>query len=487
LTTATTTERRALKAILQTSHTDFSRYFFKRSLAERFRVGPHHRIIAQVLEDVFMRRRTRVIINIPPGFSKTMLAVIMMVARGFGMFPQARFLHASFSDPLVRFNSTTIRDIIGAAEYQALWPTEFRADQNTQGLWTTQNGGQFMAKPADGPVTGFRAGRMDANEIFSGALLIDDPLKPADASSKPKRDKVNNNFNLSLRNRIMREEVPIIVIQQRLHMDDMSGFLLKGGSGDVWDHLLLPVTIDNSVEYPSEYTHGLPIEHGLPDGPLWAEKFSEKQIELLKTAEYVFWSQYMQNPMAMGGALFKRDYLSYWDTLPNLLWRAIFADTANKEGEENDYSVFQCWGAGVDGNAYLIDQLRGKWDAPKLQQQAQFFWAKHKQDDKILGRGYLRAMKIEDKASGTGLLQSLKGIPVIGIPRNTEDKVTRGMDTAPAFANGMVKLPRNAPWLPGYIAELLAFPGGQNDDQVDPTMDAVADIIGKGMDILRLL
>lgn len=465
------------------------RFFYRNTLAERFRYGPHHGIIAQVFDDVLQRRRKRVIINIPPGFTKTDAIVTMGSARAFALFPRSRILHTSFSDPLVRVNSNKVRDIMRSPEYQAMWPVEMRQDSDRQDLWKTTHGGEFLAKPADGPITGFRAGRMNAKEEFTGALLIDDPLKPLDAFSKTKRDKVNGNFNVTLRSRLATDDVPIIVIMQRLHQTDMSGWLLQGGSGDYWDHLNLAVTIDNGASYPSEYKYGIPIEHGLPDGPLWREKFDEQQIERLKADEFVYWSQYMQNPMALGGAVWKREHLAYWQDesdLPNILFRVIYADTAQKDGEENDYSVFQCWGLGSDRCAYLLDQIRGKWLAPDLQKNAEMFWAKHKalRDQRW---GSLRAMKIEDKVSGTTLLQSLKGIPVEGIPRTTQDKYMRALDVVPAFNNRLVKLPAKASWISSYVAELLAFPGGDFDDQVDPTMDAVADMIGRGVDMLELL
>jgi len=484
LTTTPTNERLALRALLEGDHLNFCKFFFKAVFGERFRVGPHHYVIARVLEDVLWGRRNRVIINVPPGFTKTMEAVIMFVARALAIFPDARFIHTSFSDPLVNFNSSQTQDVVNSPEYQALWPRVIRPDVSGKGLWRTAEDGGMLAKSARGTITGFRAGRMNAADVFTGAILIDDPLKPDDQFSAPERNKVNTRFNTTMRSRIMVEDVPIIVIMQRLHQDDYCGFLLKGGGGYYWDHLNLPVTIDNSAEYPAEYTHGIPIEHGLPDGPLWPEKFNEDQIKLLMADEYVFASQYMQNPMAAGGQVFKRP-LNYWSELPNLQYRIIYGDTAQKDKEQNDFSVFQCWGKGVDGKAYLLDQVRGKWKAPDLQRNAETFWAKHKAI-KGVGTGALRCMKIEDKVSGTGLIQSLKGVPVEAIQRE-KDKYTRALDVAPAFNSGLVLLPKGASWLPEYESELLGFPSASFDDQVDPTMDAVSDMIGIGLGILGVL
>jgi predicted phage terminase large subunit-like protein len=201
----------------------------------------------------------------------------------------------------------------------------------------------------------------------------------------------------------------------------------------------------------------------------------EKLIETKATVSDHFWSaMYQQQPVVLGGGIFKDEWWRYYKELTPMEYRMIYADTAMKTGQENDYSVFQCWGKGVDGKAYMIDLVRGKWEAPQLLSQAKAFWAKHKSS----GSGTLRQMKIEDKASGTGLIQQLKqsGIPVIGIPRNT-DKIVRGYDTSPQVQAGNVFLPEDAPWLSDFLIETMGFPTSPHDDQVDPMMDAIQDIL----------
>ena len=121
----------------------------------------------------------------------------------------------------------------------------------------------------------------------------------------------------------------------------------------------------------------------------------------------------------------------------------------------------------------LLDQIRGKWEAPELLVQARAFWTKHKP-----GPAPLRAFKVEDKVSGTGLIQTLKreGIPMLAIQRD-RDKVTRAYDAAPMIESGNVLLPRDAPWLSDLLAEATTFPNGAHDDQLDPLFDAVADML----------
>ena len=479
-------EKAAVKSLCVQSHLYFTRLFFKELQGTAFRVGPHHRVICKALDRVFSGEINRLIISVPPGYTKTIAAVVAFMARGIALNPRAKFIHASYSGELVNENSVGVKDIIASEPYQAMWPIAFKGDQSAKGLWRTDQGGGLLAKPAGGPITGFRAGTMD--EGFTGALVIDDPLKPDDAFSNLERAKINRRWHSTFKSRLAREDVPVVVIMQRLHAEDFAGFLLRGGADCEWHHLMLPARIDNSQAYPAEFTHGIPIDHGLPDGPLWPEKHNETHLKILEADAFTFASQYMQRPIALGGNLFKADWLVGYKTedLPRMKWRAIFADTAQKVGEKNDYSVFQCWGLGYDGCAYLMDQVRGKFEAPELLTTAKVFWQKHfKADAERLGS--LRSFGVEDKVSGTGLIQQLQRdrIPVKAIERGGEkDKYTRAMDVVSYFANRMIRVPVDAPWYGDWMYEILQFTGvgDAHDDQVDPSVDAVKALLAGGID-----
>lgn len=476
-------ERVCVKSLCEQSHLYFTRLFFKELQGTAFRVGPHHRVLCQTLDRVFAGEINRLVVSMPPGYTKTEAAVVAFVAKGMALNPKAKFIHASFSGELVNENSVRAKDVIGSEPYQAMWPIAFKGDQSAKGLWRTDEGGGLLAKPAGGPVTGFRAGTMD--EGFTGALVIDDPLKPDDAFSNLEREKINRRWHSTFKSRLAREDVPVIVIMQRLHAEDFAGFLLRGGADCEWHHLMLPARIDNSQAYPAEFTHGIPIEHGLPDGPLWPEKHNEEHLKQLEADAYTFASQYMQRPIALGGNLFKSEWLIGYksDELPAMQYRVIFADTAQKTKEKNDYSVFQCWGLGRDGFAYFIDQVRGKFQAPELLTTARVFWQKHLAMP-TLKYGSLRSFGIEDKVSGTGLIQQLERerVPVAPIQRD-KDKYTRGMDVVPYFANRMVRVPIDAPWYADWLYEMMQFNGlgDAHDDQVDPTIDALKDLLGGGL------
>lgn len=478
-------ERAAVRSLCERSHLYFTRLFFKERHGSPFRVGPHHRVICKTLDRVISGEISRLVISVPPGYTKTEAAVVAFIARGLAISKgRARFIHASFSAELVNENSVAVKDVVSSEPFSSMWGIAFRADATAKGRWMTDQGGGLLAKPAGGPITGFRAGTMEPG--FTGALVIDDPLKPDDAYSAVEREKINRRWHSTFKSRLAREDVPVIVIMQRLHMDDFAGYLLRGGADCDWHHLLLPAEIDADAEYPVEYTHGIPIPHGLPSGPLWPEKHGPDQLKVLASDEYTYASQYLQRPIALGGNLFKSEWLIDYsaDAAPEMEWRAIYADTAQKVGQRNDYSVFQCWGSGRDGKAYLIDQARGKWEAPELRAVAAQFWKKHKGIETVRS-GFLRSMKIEDKVSGTDLIQSLArdGIPVEPIARGGDkDKYTRALDAIPSFATGLVRLPAQdeAPWRSEYDRELLSFTGrgDAHDDQVDPTVDAVKEICG---------
>lgn len=456
---------------------DFQRYYFPEREGMDFIQGPHHVVMGHTLDRVLSGEISRLIITIPPGYSKTDSAVVNFIAKGFQVNPGSRFIHATFSDDLARENSDKVQSLINLEGFQAVKAVSIRADSKAKDRWRTAEGGGVLAKAAGGPITGFRAGYMDKAR-FTGALVIDDPLKPDDAFSPVKRKAVNQRATNTFRSRLAHDGVPIIVIMQRLHDDDFVGHLLRGGSGEKWHHLNLPVLIGTD-DYPPEWTHGIPIDHGLPEGPLWRDKHDEDEIEVLKADAYTFASQYMQRPVSIEGALFDMAGIQWYGAgeLPAMDHYMIYADTAQKTGERNDYSVMQLWGApaGDGGGIYLVDQVRGKWEAPELEATAKAFWLKHQ------GKA-VRGFKVEDKASGTGLIQSLgrQGVPVMGIPRE-RDKFTRGLDAAPWIATGMVHLPCDEDWTVALRAELQMFDGlgTGHDDQVDPLMDAIAEMLGQ--------
>lgn len=477
--------RKGLRYVLEESHLHFSRYFFKHREGTKFIQNKHHELICKVLNEVIQGKRNRLIINIPPGYTKTELAVIFFMARGLAVNPKAKFIHTSYSDDLALLNSQMVRDIVESEPYQALWNRQIRVDTSAKKRWFTNDGGGVYAVSSGGAVTGFRAGRMEEDE-FTGAFVIDDPLKPDDAYSDAARTRINNRFMNTIKSRLAIETVPIIVVMQRLHEDDLCSFLLKGGSGDVWDHLELSTPIRRDEAYPEDYTHGKPIEHDLPEGPLWEFKHNAEQLATMYEVDpYTASAQYGQRPSPIGGGLFKDNWWKYWDVLPNdIVFKRIYGDTASKTKERNDWSVFQCWAYSPTKGIFLIDQIRGKWEADELEKNFVDFWNKHKAVHTPNCKP-VQLAKVEDKSSGTGLIQTIKKktlIPIEGIPRN-KDKVDRAFGTIPHIAAGHVHLPIEAEWLSDYKTEFRKFTPmmtHKHDDQIDPTMDVIEDFLVEG-------
>ena len=414
----------------------------------------HQDAICDALERVVIGKTKRLIITVPPRTGKTEFAVINFIAWSMGNFPDSEFIHASYSKRLATNNTYNARAIMQSEAYKTIFPySELMADSTAKDEFRTTAGGVVYATGADGTITGYGAGKMRPS--FGGAIIIDDPHKAGEGNSDTMRQNVIDWFGTTMESRKNTPDTPIIIIMQRLHEKDLSGFLLGGGNGEHWEHLNIPAENEQGASF-------------------WPQQFPIEDLERKKKANsYVYAGQYLQRPAPLGGGIFKDEWWRYYRALPAMKWRAIYADTAQKTKEQNDYSVFQCWGQAEDGQAYLIDQVRGKWEAPELLTQARAFWHKHKTDVVIL-----RSFNIEDKVSGTTLIQTLarEAIPVKGIQRS-KDKITRAYDAAPLIESGNVYLPENAPWLSEYLSEFSHFPKGANDDQVDPTMDAIKDIL----------
>jgi len=463
----TAEERAAMNALAQVDFYTFARWMFLQRKGYKWMRATHHKIVCDALMRVYRGECKRLIINIPPRYSKTELGVVNWIAWCLGRVPDSEFIHTCYSGDLATTNAWQIRELVQHEAYREIFPgTVLRSDSTAKDEWRTTSGGVVYARGSGGTITGKGAGKHRPG--FGGAIVIDDPHKPDEATSDVIRQGVINWFQNTLESRQNNPgETPIILIMQRLHEVDLAGWLLKGGNGEKWEHVCLPALDDET------------------ETALWPEKHSVEMLKSMQTAKpYVFAGQYQQRPSPLGGGILKGGWFKRYRQLPELRYRKIFADTAQKTKEHNDYSVFECWGAGRDGNAYLIDMIRGKWEAPELKRRATDFWRKHMATDSVIYGG-LRAMGIEDAASGTGLIQDLSvnsSIPVLPITR-VKDKLTRVMDVADYVQSGRVYLPEEADYIADFIHECEAFTPNDthaHDDQIDPMCDAINDMVASG-------
>jgi predicted phage terminase large subunit-like protein len=434
---------------------EFAQYIFSAKRNVDMLENWHQRLLCEHIERVFLGEIKRLVINIPPRSGKTEIAVKAFMAWAMGLVPDAEFIHASYSKRLATSNAYDIRAMMQHEAYRLVFPwLKLQDDSKAKDEFRTTAGGIVYATGADGTITGYGAGKM--REGFGGAIIIDDPHKAGEATSTIMRQNVIDWYQTTIQSRLNKPDTPIIVIMQRLHEEDLSGWLLGGGSGEHWDSLVIPARDESGQSF-------------------WPEQFPPEMLDRLEqSSPYVFAGQYMQRPSPIGGGIFKDDWWQFFDAMPPLKWRSIYADTAQKTKEQNDYSVFQCWGQTQTGQIVLLDMVRGKWEAPELETMARAFWKKHLAQPY---HGPLRAFKVEDKVSGTGLIQKLKreGIPIIPIQRNI-DKITRAFDAAPYVQSGNVYLMRDLDNLADFMSEASVFPNGTHDDMIDAAMSAISDM-----------
>ena len=468
-----------LEIIRTKCKTDFSffvRYFFKKLKGIKFTFSKHHYLIADTLSKVYNGEITHLIINVPPRYSKTELAVKMFSAWCYAKNPECEFIHLSYSDALAMDNSDAIRTIIKSKEFHELWPhITIKITKDSKKSWGTEQGGVFYATASGGSITGFGAGKINDFEHhsghgFGGCVIIDDPLKPDDAHSSPRREAVNRRWDETIKSRFNSTKTPCIVIMQRLHENDLCAELLND-SEYKFKHIVQPAILYEGTDH---------------EQALWPEKHSLEQLKLMqKKNRYAFSGQMQQSPSPVGGGLIKGEWFQRYKVIPNLAYRAVFVDTAQKAKQHNDYQVAQLWGICKKGNIYLIDMIREKFQAYELEVKIPDFWNKHKQDK----NGNLRFMAIEDKSSGTELIQKLQKkttpkIPVKPIPRGPgNNKLSRLMDVQGYIESGYVYLPHNSldkTWVSDFIEECESFTANDthaHDDQVDAMCDAISFMI----------
>ncbi len=411
----------------------------------------------------------RLLINVPPGASKSTIVGIMYPAWlwGPGGQPWHRYIGAAHEQGLAVRDNRLMRELITSPWYQKLWPLSLKGDQNEK-LYFENDARGFRQACAVASMTGRRG----------HTIALDDPLSPEKAYSDAARETALRVLSETIPTRLNDPATSaIVIVMQRLHERDPAGYVLSEKLG--YEHLCIPMEFEKDRRCTTSigWTDPRTVDGEL----MFPDRFPAEVIARDKAAlgSYAWAGQMQQRPAPLGGGMFRDSWWRYYTQPPRTEWRAIYADTAQKTGQANDYSVLQCWGRTITGQAVMLDQIRGKWEAPELLVQARAFWNKHKD---IPNMGALRAMKVEDKVSGTGLIQTLQreGIPVLAIQRD-RDKITRAHDASPLVESGNVFLPQFADYLSGFLAEASAFPNGAHDDQIDPMMDALADMLsGRG-------
>jgi predicted phage terminase large subunit-like protein len=443
-----TKEEKVLKVMCEKDLLFFTRYIFKENTRRNFTVSPHFVLIANKLMEVINGNVKRLIINIPPRYGKTELAVKNFIAYGLAINPQSKFIHISYSDDLALDNSSQAKEYVESDAFQKFWQMKLKKDAQGKKKWFNEDGGGVYATASGGAITGFGAGVADS-KIFSGAIIIDDPLKPDDSISEVKRKSVNERYNSTIRSRVNDSNTPIIVIMQRLHEEDLSGFLLDGGSGEEWEHLCLPALDENN-------------------NPLYPEKHSFEELEQIRQANrYNFAGQYMQLPAPEEGGEWKKEWFQIIDKkevpINSLKWE-LFIDGAYTKNTANDPTGFQIgakW-----GNNYVIYSSVDKYlEMPELLK----FIPNHINASDVK----VSLILVEPKASGKSLQQMVKSTTGLSIAEiRTEfvnnSKIENARTCSSFIEGGRVYLIKGS-WNEPFLNQVGTFPNAKHDEHIDLT------------------
>ena len=447
--TDTPDTRRIFQAALRQDLVSFiEKVFATVSPGDEYLHNWHIEAIAWPLQQCLEGRIKRLIITVPPRSLKSICASVAFPAWALGHDPTSRIICASYSGDLAGKLANDCRAVMKARWYKKIFPgTRLHPDKDTELMVMTTAQGFRKATSVGGSLTGWGG----------NFTILDDVMNPIDAMSDVRRESVKQWYDGILYTRLdNKAEDVIIVVNQRLHVDDLVAHLLEK---EEWVHLNIPAIAECDEIY--EIGPGLIYERRA--GEVLHPK--REPLETLRKIEatlgtYDFAAQYQQNPVPLGGGMIKWKWFGRYEKVPERGPGAQIVqswDTASKADKRNDYSVCTTWLVDKE-DAYLIDVVRVRLEYPYLKKRIRDLADKHKAD----------AVLIEDKGSGTSLIQDLKteGLRCIAIEPEG-DKVTRMSAVSARIEAGYVHLPEQAPWLPDFETEVLQFPRGRFDDQVD--------------------
>ena len=456
-----------------------------------FIIEPIHPELFDTFEAIYKQELKRVNINLPPRSAKTTLSKYFLVY-ALTKNPRCNFIYTSYSQSLLNTIALEVRDILESDVYKKLYPNQtYIQEEETKPIddfWLdylrretgkntyssrkiiTYAGGVCLFASVGAQITGMGCGQRSAKN-FSGALILDDANKPADMRSELMRMKVLRYYEETLLSRLNNPNVPIINIQQRLHLEDISG-LLK--------------------EKYNFYTVKRPLidENGKC---LIPTQYTEERIKELQINNYMFSAQYQQEPIVLGGDVIKREWFRYYDVNTKFNYQKIViaGDTAMTVKEHSDYTCLLVGGVTEQGKLHILQMVHKKLEYPELKQETINLYNSWQ-----LGKNETSAsaLYLEDKASAVQLIQDLRktSLPVMPI-EVTKDKLARVEEILEYIASGNVLLPVNENYgdNPVIISECEAFTrdlSQLHDDIVDTLVHLINNTIAnRKISILEVL
>lgn len=460
-----------LRAAMWGSFLMFCETFFPLVTGREFKISSplgresHFITISRELTSAFRLETQSLIINVPPGSGKSTI-LCLWVAWAMSRYPDCQFLYVSYGFELAAKHTEFIRRIIMLSHYQKLFGVSIRHDMKAKDHFVTNYGGSVKAFGSSGPITGQDAGLPNLPR-FTGAVIMDDMHKPDEVHSDTMRQSVVKNYQETIVQRPRSPNVPMIFIGQRLHEDDLPAFLLSGKDERTWKAIVLKALDEaNNALYPDIN----------PKAQLLEKKDKNP---------YVFSSQYQQEPIPAGGALYKERDFMLLDVEPDFLCTFITADTAETAQSYNDASVFSFWGLykvndfGQDVELFAIHSI-DCWEIrvePKeLEGSFKSFYG-----DCMLHKTKPMIAAIEKKSTGVTLLsvlEDVRGLELREVKRTkaSGSKTARFLEMQPYIASRLVTFSRNARHAEQCITHMMKITANdthRHDDIADTFYDAI--------------
>lgn len=416
----------------------------------------HIRAIAHALERVGDGSSRRLLITVPPRHLKSICTAVALPAWLIGRDPSLKIMVASYGGELAAKHARDFRTLVTQDWYRALFPRmRLSVGGNREDEQITTSGGGRKAISLGGAATGFGA----------DLIIVDDLMKAADAASPVERERVKTYYEQTLLSRLNdKVNGRIVAIQQRLHEDDLAGYLSLSGQ---FDHLNLPAlaVTEEHVAIGFGQTH-LRRQNDV----LCPEREPREALERLRRemGSFGFSAQYQQDPTPPGGNRLRWTWFGTYDALlPRDTYQFVVQswDTALSAETSSDFSVGVTAGL-YEGNWHILEVVRERLDFPDLKSRVRGRAATWNADLVLIERAgsglpLLQQLRVEELEQGGG-----RGLRYLGLTPRLDKRTRFEAQTAWLEAGGYL-LPRQAPWLEAFRRELLAFPAGRHDDQVD--------------------
>jgi len=405
------------------------------------------------------------IINVSPGYGKSVM-LSMWTAWTMSKYPNSQYLYISYGKVLATKHTEFIKRIISCPMYKQIFGVQIRQDSKAKDFFQTTHGGAVKSFGSSGAITGQDAGLPNC-EHFSGAVIMDDMHKPDEAHSQTIRESVINNYRETILQRPRGPNVPMIFIGQRLHEDDLPSYMLSGKDERTWKAVVLKALDDRGMAlYPEVNSRAMLLEK------------QEKN-------PYVFASQFQQDPIPSGGALFKPENFVLMDSAPTMLCTFITADTAETSKSYNDATVFSFWGLyEIQSFGQSTGQIGLHWlDCWELRIEPKDL---HDHFIEFYAQCMLHPVKpliaaIEKKSTGVTListLQEMRGLQIRDIKRTkaSGSKTERFLEMQPIIAAKMISFTKDAKHSESCIRHMMKITANdthRHDDVADTLYDAI--------------